>query len=412
MKVSEKDQQGDVGLYAVGLKFSDELKWIFRPQPHRDLGIDAVTEIVRDGESKGEFLALQVKSGTSWFAESTSTGIVFRFDPEHYSYWREYPIPVLIVLHSPQDNIAYWQVVNENTVQSTGKGWKVEIPRSNVVCKENGEVIAKYCDYVLPVSLFSITKSNDVSHGTAKRYSARLLLNRELSRGEIVQLIRRVTNDLRDREYYRDQITRNHWVGKQANVVWIFVYPSHEDEKNDNWICRSQWIDPLLDERSCPAQLDGTEIGEDLVIAWSEIYQDLTKYHIDTALSKEVYLTRVNKILMGIDQYAREAIRLFTQHELNKTAEDDYHQTMAGLQRIIRGLYRQGTETGPEPLECTDFGTKFQSVIAFADNITLPFSDRGKDTWSGGDRDYLIRDAINNYLEARAELQYEQKKLH
>ena len=181
MKVSQADQQGDAGLYAVASKFTDELKWIFRPQPHRDLGIDGVVEVVEDRVSNGELLAMQAKSGDSWFREETSDGIIFRFDEEHYKYWTQYPIPVLIVLHSPNDNIAYWEIVNDNTVTSTGKGWKLIISRENILSVQNKAKIKQYCSFDLPDNCYSVTSFKDLSHGTAKRYEARVLLNRKLA---------------------------------------------------------------------------------------------------------------------------------------------------------------------------------------------------------------------------------------
>lgn len=101
MKVSENDQQGDSGVYNAGKIITDELNWIFCPQSARDYVIDALVEIVKHKKTKGELLALQIKSGKSWFTESTSEGIIFRSDVEHLDYWKNYSIPVLIVLHDP-----------------------------------------------------------------------------------------------------------------------------------------------------------------------------------------------------------------------------------------------------------------------------------------------------------------------
>ena len=128
MKVSGSDQQGDIGVYAVGLKVSQELDWIFRPQPLRDIGIDAYIEAFENGESKAEMLAVQIKSGQSWFKKTSEQGVVFRGDSKHLEYWQNYPFPVIIVLHDDRTNTAYWQVVREEKVIPTGKGWKMIIP--------------------------------------------------------------------------------------------------------------------------------------------------------------------------------------------------------------------------------------------------------------------------------------------
>lgn len=412
MKVSGADQQGDAGLYAVAFKFTDELRWIFRPQPNRDLGIDGVVEVVEGGVSNGELLAMQVKSGDSWFREETSEGIIFRFDEEHYKYWTQYPIPVLVILHNPNDNIAYWEIVNDNTVTSTGRGWKLAIPRENTLSLQNKAKIKQYCSFDLPDNCYSVTSFKDLSHGAAKRYEARVLLNRKLSRGEIVQVITRATGEFMEREYYRNDLTQNAWRGKKANVVWLFVFPSLEDEKNNNWLYRSQWIDPSLDDRFRPARITGISIGEDLVIAWSENYQSMAKWRTSVTLTKEEYLRQVEDVLSSIKKYANEAIRLTEKYDKHEIEAAEYIKLMKVLQRKIRTLYLQGTEIGGAPLECKDFSEKFQSLLAFADNIVLPFSETGLQTWAGNNRDFLVRDAIKHYKESVAEIGYEYKRLH
>lgn len=412
MKVSVQDQQGDVGLYAAAEKFTDELKWIFRPQPQRDLGIDAIVEVVEDGISNGELLAIQIKSGDSWFSRETIEYIPFTFNEDHYEYWIQYPVPVLILLHRPDGNVCYWQIVNENTAISTGKGWKIQIPKTNILSIENKVRIHGFCDFAMPENSFSIASFKDLSHGAAKRYQARILINRRLSRGEVVQIIAKVTNELRGREYYRNKLTKEVWSGKNANVVWLFVFPSLEDEKNNNWLCRSEWIDPSLPEGSCPIRMSGMAVGEDLVLDWSGNYQDMAKWHSSVTLSKEEYLARVDVILCPIMKDADRAISLAEEYYRSEIDFNIYLGGMKSLQAKINELYTKGTEIGGAPLECEEFNEKFHSVIALADNIVLPFSERGLETWPEKNRDFLVKDAIKNYSVAVNEMRYEQKKLH
>ena len=145
MKVSKNDQQGDSGVYAVASKFNDELGWIFREQPRRDLGIDAIVEVVEDGVSEGQLLALQIKSGKSWFKGETESEVVFRFDDDHWSYWSQYPLSVFVALHRPENGDVYWQIINKDNVVSTGEGWKVAIPKSNVISADKSADIKAFC---------------------------------------------------------------------------------------------------------------------------------------------------------------------------------------------------------------------------------------------------------------------------
>ena len=102
MKASKSDQQGASGLVNVEKKFIDELGWIFRRQPEHDYGIDAYAEVVEGDDITGQLLAMQIKSGPSWFKEQTDDHIVYRGDEEHRTYWIDFPLPVLVVLHEPE----------------------------------------------------------------------------------------------------------------------------------------------------------------------------------------------------------------------------------------------------------------------------------------------------------------------
>ena len=66
-----------IGVNHVG-EIAARNNWIFREQPIDDVGIDAHMELIeKTGESK-QLLALQIKSGTSWFSEKKDDYIIFR----------------------------------------------------------------------------------------------------------------------------------------------------------------------------------------------------------------------------------------------------------------------------------------------------------------------------------------------
>jgi hypothetical protein len=97
MKVSKNDQQGDEGVFNVASKIN-KLGWIFREQPKRDCGIDAIVEIVENNETKGQFLGFQIKSGDSWFKEQNQEHIIFRSNNEHFQYWLNHTLSIRVVV--------------------------------------------------------------------------------------------------------------------------------------------------------------------------------------------------------------------------------------------------------------------------------------------------------------------------
>lgn len=88
------------------LIFTRDLHWIFRELPVPDIGIDALVEVVSEGEATGEWIALQVKSGESFFREKSAEGFVYRGDADHLEYWLNLPIPTLLVLCSSETTAA------------------------------------------------------------------------------------------------------------------------------------------------------------------------------------------------------------------------------------------------------------------------------------------------------------------
>ena len=145
-RFDESEATGREGIYAVGLVIS-QMRWIFREQPVPDTGIDGQIE-PRDQSKNatGKLIGCQIKSGPTYFREKTSSGFVYRGDPEHLAYWRGHSLPVIIILCDEETGDCYWQVVNEKTATNTGKGWKVEVPESQVLGNDAKPLLEQIAD--------------------------------------------------------------------------------------------------------------------------------------------------------------------------------------------------------------------------------------------------------------------------
>jgi hypothetical protein len=147
MKREETDNTGRVGIHAVGLAIEKTLSWIFREYPMSDHGIDAHIEIVdQRRDATGRLIALQIKSGTSYFKEKVQDGYVFRGDTNHLNYWMRHSLPVIVVLHNPTLELSYWQVVHQQTIERTEKGWKMTIPTSQTLDASAREKLSSIAD--------------------------------------------------------------------------------------------------------------------------------------------------------------------------------------------------------------------------------------------------------------------------
>ncbi|MBI4739921.1 DUF4365 domain-containing protein, partial [Candidatus Woesearchaeota archaeon] len=51
-------------------------------------------------------------------------------------YWLRHCLPVIIILYDPELGNLYWQSIEHETAISTGKKWKIRIPKSNIITND------------------------------------------------------------------------------------------------------------------------------------------------------------------------------------------------------------------------------------------------------------------------------------
>lgn len=125
-----------IGVYHCG-KIAEKNNWMFREQPVDDIGIDAHMEFIESSGKPKQLLALQIKSGTSWFKEKKDNYIIFRnINQRQYNYWTMNSLPCIVVLYNPEDDMCIWQKLTVETIEKTnggkGKGFFVKIPVTQV----------------------------------------------------------------------------------------------------------------------------------------------------------------------------------------------------------------------------------------------------------------------------------------
>lgn len=129
MPIEKTDRLGVAALEYIFSKHG----WLFREQPTHDYGIDAHVEIVEGSKPTGKLIALQIKSGDSFFKEEIADAYIFRTDDKHVAYWLGHSMPVVLMLFEPNTKAAYWCHVNAESTESTGKGWKIAVSKCNVL---------------------------------------------------------------------------------------------------------------------------------------------------------------------------------------------------------------------------------------------------------------------------------------
>jgi hypothetical protein len=136
---------GERGVYAVGAAVL-KLGWFFHKKSSPEFGIDGEIEMAEQGELNAKLLKVQIKSGPSWFRSANAKEIPFRPSKKHVKYWLANLLPVLIMLHEPESNEIYWQEISRSKLIPTKLGWKINVPRSQVLSEECKAALTKIAE--------------------------------------------------------------------------------------------------------------------------------------------------------------------------------------------------------------------------------------------------------------------------
>jgi hypothetical protein len=190
------------GVNAVEAIFLDEFGWYFREQTVSDVGIDAQVEVVEHDKATGKLIALQIKTGSSYFRKHGSDYIYYG-EQRHLDYWLGHSLPVFLILHDPDRKLTLWQKVERHLARATDNGWSIIIPAGNTLSTAFKEAIAAG----IPTDLPSIRR-------------ARMAMDLDLMR----QLVE-------EEEIYFEI---EHWVNKSLGMRGIAImYNETEKDKPD-----------------------------------------------------------------------------------------------------------------------------------------------------------------------------------
>lgn len=137
------------GIFAVGA-LARKAGWVMREQPRPDRGIDVLVEGMTGDLPDGRLVAMQIKSGTSYFKDPVDGGWRRYLDRDHVEYWMTHSLPVVLVLYNPDTEVAYWQVVREETLRPALTTYAIHVPETQRFDATVGDALSKIVETRLP----------------------------------------------------------------------------------------------------------------------------------------------------------------------------------------------------------------------------------------------------------------------
>lgn len=395
MKAPDSDKTERIGVHLSGLTFS-RAGFAFREQSELDYGIDALAEAIIDDEASGRLIALQIKSGESYVREITESAITFRFDQPHYEYWAQMILPVVVCVADPATDLVYWQLISLDTAQSTGKMWKVVVPRTNLVGPSTRSQLLDVATPVVPRTRYDVIAQDDISTGLVKRYRLRIVLNGEPARTEVATIARQATEDYARRAYNRDDRAANRWGDAEASFVAAFMYSSVADVDDSNPVCSSQWVSEDLGDEFRPVPLsNGVEIGDGFVIQWNPHHDALADLHAESRQSKGDYLEMVDDLTAQLEDTHGWLLSEFGGVVGGALTEAIFISRAAAQFDLIERVSEQLRSSGSPPIGCRELDLALSGFSGSLDDFVRCFTAEV----------FLARDSSNRQLLGRQALE-------
>ena len=363
------DRQGVVEVNRQVLKAD----LFFREQFNSDIGIDAQIEI-KGGEEAGRLIAVQIKSGLSWFKKEgkNKTGFWYCLCDRHKKLWLEHSLPVIIILHDPKTETCYYELVTEENCISTGKGWKIFIPRNKTLTASSRKDLIEIASPIVALSDLTVELEKDQSYLDIKRISLDVTVHpskKAITKPFLGSIIRTALKIGQDSTYTRNEISEKRFEGKPTDVVWGYIYLREIDRKRTLWTCMFQWISPKLERKWWPSVIEGESNGNGLIIDWNS-KTEIARYLDKNRATKKNYLAQTDVLLNRLPEIQKILNDLVQYGEKSPFADKFARETET--------FEKNWDGRRSAPSECQQLDQVIQEILAIVGNSGIIWKERDK----------------------------------
>jgi len=256
---------------------------------------------------------------------------------------------------------------------------------------------------------YEIINLEDVSNSLAKRYKAHVLVDRHYTK-ELIRKIISMANEKVKNDTFGPKAAK-FWEESSAHVVNLYFAQDQMDIHHANWICRTSWIDPELDEDERPIVIDGDEKIEDINVYWESNYKSFRMVYELNSVTKGQYLDFCLPLLDEIIRLGNEMRNYFEDYKTDKITEEVFLKKVKHYSEKTDKLSFRWGSGASAPSDCLDFENISSAIFVSVDEMAIFCSDRDRTVWPSESRDSMIEVYIDEFQRAKVKLNIEKEKL-
>jgi len=259
---------------------------------------------------------------------------------------------------------------------------------------------------------YEVASLKDASWAGARRLSAKVLVNSNYSREALREIIRDATAKVARSGYHWNKLVVEHWQGRRAQVVWLFLATDAQDLRNYNWVARTEWVDSRLEPDARPMSLDADEHVDDIGVAWNEGHDEMRAVHRGLTAGKGELLERLEPLVDRATAIGQEICQAFDKFQAGALGERDLEARLREATPEVDAIVLAHGNLPFPPEDAKDYDARAESLMNWLSNMTLYYSDRGLELWLEPNRAALMQDTVRDFRRDLDRLAFEREKLH
>ncbi len=235
-------------------------------------------------------------------------------------------------------------------------------------------------------------------HGIAKRFSVNVILKEPLSIEEISKVSEAITRRVLHVEIFNNEISEKYWTDKLANIIWIYFGTDESDIINNNYICKTTWVDENQD-KSLWYQVNETNrfFQNNVHFELNTSYDMMKKFTKENSSSAKSVLVQIKYILSRMLSLAEQVINIYNEYINEVITEDDLYKHLESIIPEIDEFYEKSGNIEFAPKEIKDFDQECQGLFATIHNLTLYYNKHYDFKRSVENRKACMDMTIKNY---------------
>lgn len=247
--------------------------------------------------------------------------------------------------------------------------------------------------------------------GTAKRYTAKIILKEPFLFEEMAKINHEIVNKIKKVEIYQNKRMEARWTGEKANIIFCYFGRDEFDIINSNYICHTTWIDETQDKDWWYREYKNCEIINEIHFNIHTYYSSLRIFGQENLGEKKSLIFKTKEIIRQLILLSEKVISLYNEFLNNIMTEQELVEAMRPIIPLLDKWYFAETESEIPPKEIKNWCQSCSNLAATIHDFTLFYNTKCLSKRTPDNRRACMNITIKRYYEDLETLKIEEQNI-